>query len=384
MDRRQFLAASGLAAAVPAIAGANGSVVDAKAGLFKRTDFTNDGLGLTPREYSLLLHEQTASGELQSDNYSNGGMVAQLEQKFARLLGKEAAMFVPTGTLANHLAVRTLAGNDRRVLVQAESHLYNDSGDCAQTLSSLNLVPLAEGRATIGLDEIRRWVERTAHGRVEMKVGAISIETPVRRRDHEAFGFDELQRVCGYARGQGIRLHLDGARLFNLPYHSGKSVQQYAALFDSVYVSLWKHFNGMSGAILAGDASFINGLFHARRMFGGSLPHAWPQVALVANYADGYEREYARAWEAADRLIELLRAGGRYQVRKVENGTSKFFLSTAGLALEVLADRALKEDMVLPAGPPGAVELGLQVNATLLRRTPEALALAFTRLLQVP
>lgn len=382
MDRRRFLAVGGLAAAMPAFAGAPGTRIAAEAGLFRRTDFTSDGLGLDPREYSVLLQEAATSGELQADSYSNGGLIAQLEQKFAKLLGKEAAMFVPTGTLANHLAVRKLAGSDRRVLVQAESHLYNDSGDCAQTLSGLNLVPLAEGKGSFDLEEIQHWVERSARGRVEMKVGAISIENPVRRRHHEMIGFDQLKRLCGYVREQGIRLHLDGARLFSLPYHSGKSVQEYAALFDSVYVSLWKHFNGTSGAILAGDAGFIDGLFHTRRMFGGSLPHAWPQVALVAKYADGYEQEYAEAWRAADQLIGLLRSEGRYNVRKIQNGTSKFFLALPGIAPERLAERALKRGIVLPAGPPGAEEIGLQVNATILRRSPAALAQAFAGLLQ--
>ena len=382
MDRRQFLAASGLAAAVPAFTNATEAGVKAEAGLFKRIDFTADGLGLDPREYSLLLQRRAASGALQPDNYSNGGLVAQLEQKFAQLLGKQAAMFLPSGTLANHLAVRTLAGNGRRVLVQAESHLYNDSGDCRASLSGLNLVPLAEGRAAHDAGRDRGAgsnAPRTAGCRDEGRRDLDRV--PAATQGPRADGYVELQGLSQYAREQGIRLHLDGARLFNLPYHSGRSVREYAALFDSVYVSLWKHFNGMSGAILAGDAKFIDGLFHTRRMFGGSLPHAWPQVALVADYVDGYEQAYAQAWRAADQLIALLRAHGRYQVRKVENGTSKFFVSTAGLAPEVMAERALKEDIVLPAGPPGAVELGLQVNATLLRRSPEALALAFTRLL---
>ncbi len=381
MDRRRFLALSGLTAATPAFANALAGSVAADDELFKRTDFTSDGLGLDPREYSALLQQAATGGDLQADNYSNGGLIAQLEQKFARLLGKEAAMFVPTGTLANHLAVRKLAGSDRRVLVKAESHLYNDSGDCAQTLSGLNLVPLAEGRSTIKLEEIKGWVERSARGRVEMKVGAISIETPVRRKDHGMVGFGELERVCSYAREQGIRLHLDGARLFNLPYHSGKSVREYSALFDSVYVSLWKHFNGASGAILAGDAGFIDGLLHTRRMFGGSLPHAWPQVALVAKYADGYEQEYARAWRAADQLLDLLQSDGRFKIRKVPDGTSKFFLALPGMAPEILAKRASKKGIVLPAGPPDAAEVGLQVNATILRRSPEALAQAFAELL---
>ncbi len=210
----------------------------------------------------------------------------------------------------------------------------------------------------------------------------ISIEDPVRRRDHERVDFVELQRVCVYAREQGIRLHLDGARMFNLPYHSGRSVRDYASLFDSVYVSLWKHFNGASGAILAGDAGFIAGLFHERRMFGGSLPQAWPQVALVENYAHGYEQQYANAWQVADRFIGLLQSGGRFKARKLSNGTSKFFLALPGIAPGILAERALKQGIVLSAGPPGAEEIGLQVNATLLRRSPEALAQSFVDLLR--
>ncbi|MET1161920.1 MAG: beta-eliminating lyase-related protein, partial [Pseudoxanthomonas sp.] len=300
--------------------------------------------------------------------------IAELERKFAQMLGKEAAMFLPTGTLANHLAIRKLAGNDRRVLVQAESHLYNDSGDCAETLSGLNLIPLAQGRSTIDLSEVKSCVERSAGGRVEMKVGAISIESPVRRRDHECVDFGELERVCAYAREHGIRLHLDGARLFNLPFHTGKSVREYAALFDTVYVSLWKHFNGASGAMLAGDAKFIEGLFHTRRMFGGSLPHAWPQIALVARYVEGYEEEYARAWGAADRLIALLESEGPFKVRKLPNGTSKFFIAAPGLVPEALAQRASARGVVLARGPAGAEELGMQVNATLLRMPPETVA----------
>ena len=383
MDRRRFLAASGLAATAPALAGASVALgEDHGTGFFQRIDFTSDGLGLSPAEYASLLHEAVAKDGLQGDNYSNGGVVAELEQTFARLLGKPAAMFVPTGTLANHLAIRKLAGTDRRVLVQAESHLYNDSGDCAQTLSGLNLVPLALGRSTVELAEVQHWVERSAGGRVETRVGAISIESPVRRRDHESVDFGELERLSAYARGQGIRLHLDGARLFNLPLHTGRSVRDYAALFDTVYVSLWKHFNGASGAILAGDAGFIEGLYHQRRMFGGSLPHAWPQVALVRQYAEGYEQQYAKAWKAADELIGLLRADGRFQVRKSPNGTSKFHLAAPGVSLDALAERAAAQGLVLPGAPQGAEELALQVNATILRRPPAALARLFAGLLQ--
>lgn len=384
MNRRQFIASGGLVAAAGAAAQAAGALPAADAGrkLFNHVNFLSDGLGLDPHEYVALLGNVAAARELQADDYSSGGAVEELEHKFAQLLGKERAIFLPTGTLANHLAVRKLAGSDRRVLVQAESHLYNDCGDCAQTLSGLNLIPLAPDRATFELADVRQWVERSAGGRVETRVGVISIESPVRRKEHEMFDVGEMERICGYAREHGIRLHLDGARMFNLPYHSRKGVRDYASLFDTAYVSLWKHFNGATGAVLTGDAKYIDGMFHTRRMFGGSLPHAWPEIALVTQYAEGYESEYARAWRAADEFIALVRSDSRFDIRKLANGTSKFLLQIRGAVHESLTERLLNRDIVFPHARPGTQTFGLQVNATILRATPAALFRALTEAMQ--
>ena len=106
--------------------------------------FRSDGLGLSPAAYARLLAEIAKTRGIAEDDYSRGGVVAELETRIAALLGKEAAVFMPSGTLANHLALRLLARSGRRVLVQHESHLYNDEGDSAQQLSGLNLLPLAD------------------------------------------------------------------------------------------------------------------------------------------------------------------------------------------------------------------------------------------------
>src|SRR5262245_19769315 len=147
MRRRSFLAtplAAQLAAASPSE---------------QRIYAYGDGIPHTPEEYSRLL----AGLKIEPDDYSRGGVVETLETRMAALLGKETAVFLPTGTLANHLAVRLLAGSRPRVLVQAESHLYNDCGDCAQILSGLNLVPLAPGHATFTLEQAER-AEAAAEG----------------------------------------------------------------------------------------------------------------------------------------------------------------------------------------------------------------------------
>lgn len=374
MDRRHFLAAGGLAAVSPALGRAAAPGPDAGSPLFRRVNFVSDGVDYTPVEYATRLHDVATREGFAADYYSLGGAVESLEKKFAALLGKEAAMFVPTGTLANHLAIRRLAGRDQRVLVQAESHYFNDSGDGAQALSGLTLVPMGLGQADVTLDEVKAWVERTAGGRVRTPVGVVSIESPVRRRDHAMADFAEMQRVATYAREQGIRLHLDGARLFNVPLHSGKSLTQITALFDTVYVSLWKHFNGATGAILAGDAGFIEGLYHERRMFGGAMPYAWPQMALVADHVDGYQDEYARAWRETEAMMALLAGDGRFTFTRVPNGTSRFFMTVKGADPAAMVAQARRHDVVLASPNPATGVFTLQVNPSVLRSSAGALA----------
>lgn len=118
-----------------------------------RVQASSDGVPCTPKQYAELLGQLAAQGKAKPDNCSLGGAVEELELRMARILGKEA-IWMATGTIPNQIAVRTLAGTRHRVLVQAESHLYRDCGDCCQTLSGLNMVRLAPGKATFTLTEV--------------------------------------------------------------------------------------------------------------------------------------------------------------------------------------------------------------------------------------
>ena len=224
MGRREVLKLGGAlaagATAAPVAAGA-ASEPGELARPRQAVNFIYDGSHLSPLEYAHLLSQIAAAAPLRPDVYSNGGVVEDLERAFARWLGTESAVFMPTGTLANQIALRELAGRQRRVIVQAESHIYNDSGDCAQQLSGLNLLPLAPRRAGFTLQEVEEAVRRSRSGRVETDVGVICIESPVRRMDDTVFGFEEMQRIAALARREGIRLHLDGARLFVESAHTG-------------------------------------------------------------------------------------------------------------------------------------------------------------------
>lgn len=336
-----------------------------------------DGVPHSPAEYSRLLTRLSES--ISADEYSRGGVVEALEQKMAALLGKEAAIWLPTGTLANHLAVRLLAGSRRRVLVQDESHLYRDCGDCAQTLSGLHLVALAPGRATFTLGDVEQAASDALLGRVEAPVGAIQIESPVRRRSGERFDFDQMKAISEWARARAVGLHLDGARLFIESAYTKRPVREYAALFDTMYVSMYKYFNAASGAVLAGPKGLLGNLYHTRRMFGGGLAHVWPFAAFALHFVDGFEQRFRAAVDVSERVVATLSTDSNFGVERIPNGTNLFRLRVFGVNAPVYRDRL--EGAGITARQPAGDWFHIHVNETWARTQPDDIVARFRKAL---
>lgn len=327
-----------------------------------RVHAIGDGIPHTPQDYARLLVRLTQNDAVTADSYSLGGIVERLETRIAALLGKEIAVWLPTGTLANHLAVRLLAGNRRRVLVQAESHLFNDCGDCAQNLSGLHLIPLARGKATFTLQDVESAGSDARTGRVVTPIGAIQVETPVRRLHGQRFDFDEMKRIAAWARTRDVGLHLDGARLFLESSYTGRAVKEYTALFDTVYVSLYKYFNAGSGAILAGPKALLADLYHTRRMFGGGLPHVWQYASVALHYLDGFEQRFRAGVETSEAVIQSLSTNANFGIERIANGTNIFRLRPFGVNSPVYQNR-LTEAGVSASAPEGDW-FNIQVNET--------------------
>lgn len=337
---------------------------------------SGDGLGLTTTQYSRLLVHLAEQKGIVPDSYILDGVVDELEKQFARILGKERAVFMPTGTLANHLAVRALAGGSSRAIVQAESHLYQDTGDCVQTLSNITLMPLAPGRAGFTADEVQQLLDQTRTGRVASRVSVISIESPVRRKQGAIFDPTELKKVVALARHEGIRLHLDGARLFLEAAYAGKEVAEYTQPFDTVYVSLYKYLNAASGAILAGPRDLLDGMYHTRRMFGGGLSQAWPFAAVALHYLSGFSERFTRAIRSSDELIRVLREDDAFTIEHIPSGTNLFHLRVRGTDATAYQKKLAGLGVMLPTpSPDGRFLIG--VNETLNRTTTATLADTF-------
>jgi len=342
---------------------------------------SGDGPSMAPLEYAHFLSGILSEGEIEADYYSNGGVVEELEKRMAQLLGKERAVFLPTGTLANHLAVRIQAKGRSRVIVQKESHIYNDSGDCVQVLSNLNLLPLAPNGGTFTLEDVQSAIGRADGGRVTTGVGVISIESPIRRLLGKLFDYDEMKRICAFARAEGIATHMDGARLLMASGYTGISPAEYASNFDTVYVSMWKYFNAPSGAILAGPKTLLDDLYHPRRMFGGGLPYAWPLAAVALHSIDGFQERFAAGVEAGRAVKPALNELGGLRVEEIADGSNVFKLHVEAGDPARLRSGLRERGLLLPGPNANFRGFALGVNESWVRRPAEEIVGVFREVL---
>lgn len=310
------------------------------------------------------------------DGYLAEGAVQQLEARFATLLGKQDAAFLPTGTLANNLALRVLCGESRHALVQHESHLYLDESNAASTLNGLHLVPLAKGRAAPTLEEVTAAIDEAEHGPYPLAVGAISLESPVRRADGAMVPYDVAQAISKLARSKKIGMHLDGARLLLASGTPGFDVKAYSALFDTVYVSLYKYLGAPFGAILAGEKEQIAKVRDLRHIFGSTIYQGWPAALPALHALDGFQTRFTAARRTAEKLFAGLTAAGGFTVQPVEHGSNIVFVAISPERAAGLTERLRKADIHLREPRDGRVPI--DINETLLRRDADELIRAFT------
>jgi threonine aldolase len=301
------------------------------------------------------------------DSYLAGGATAELEARFAKLLGKEDCAFLPTGTLANHLAVRVLAGDASRVIVQHESHLYRDESDATQLLSGLNLVPLAPDRVAPTLAEIKAAVDEAENGPYPLRVGAIALESPVRRVKGEMVDLALVREISTYAKAKNIKLHLDGARLLLAP--PGYDIAGTAALFDTVYVSLYKYLDAPFGAVLAGTKADIAKVRDLRHRFGGTIYQGWECAVPALAALDDFDARHRAAFAAADQLFAALKAQGLATLKPAPNASNIRELVLKPKVAEGLFDRMRTAGVRMLKPEDGVVEI--YVNDTLTRRPVE-------------
>ena len=210
-----------------------------------------------------------ARAEVGDDQYGEDPTVNLLQEQIAALVGKEAALFVPSGTMANQIALRLLTRPGDEVVVGAESHIvWHEAGASAANAGVQFAVAGAGGTFT---EAGFRNAYKPAGHFVFPPTALVAIENTHNRGGGLVFPQEDVAAICGAARGLGVASYLDGARLFNAAVASGRTLAELAAPFDVVSVALSKGLACPAGSVIAGTAAAMRSAVRVRRMLGGAM-----------------------------------------------------------------------------------------------------------------
>ncbi|MFZ9386995.1 MAG: threonine aldolase family protein [Chitinophagaceae bacterium] len=341
--------------------------------------FIGDGKMFEPGDYIRELQEMHSAKPIERDRYGTGGVVEQLEKKFAEITGKEKAVFLPSGTMANQLAIAVLCGEHTKAIVQETSHVFRDEADAAQSVFGKRLVPLAPEKTGFTAEELKQAVENLPNQEVFTgPVGAVSIENPVRRTNGRVVPIGEIKAISAYCRSMGIGLHLDGARLYMASAWQGIPVKEYAGYFDTVYISLYKYLGASAGAILCGDSRVIGKIPHLIKIHGGSMFGNWTNAAMALRRLEGLETRLQDARKRGDEIFAALNKLPGVNISPLDQGTNIYQAAFGNSVNGAAMQKKLREEYNIRIGfPPGGQKTQLTVNETLLYQDADYVINAF-------
>lgn len=309
------------------------------------------------------------------DLYGEGGVVTDLERHVAGLLGKPAAVFLPSGTMAQAATLRVHADRRARrtVVWHPYSHLALHESEAYARLHRLVGRAAGEFDRLLTVDDLAGVAE---------PVAALLLELPQRDLGGRIPAWDDLVAQTGWARERGAAVHLDGARLWEAAAGYDRSPAEIADLFDTVYVSFYKGVGALPGCCVAGSEHDVAEVREWRHRLGGTLFALWPAAASALHLLPGALAEMPARLAHARAIAEAV--AGVPSVRVVPDPPQTpmlhLLLSTTAEAYAAAARRLADETglwvwpRAMATGDPAVLRCELSVGRATLRHKPEFIA----------
>ncbi len=298
---------------------------------------------------SAAMRAAMADAPLGDMQYGDDPSLNALEARVAEVLGKEASLWLPSGTMANQVALRVLTRPGDDVLVGSEAHsVWHEAGGSAANAGVQFTEIGSDGLFTA--DDVRRHAKARNQPVLPFPATTlVQIENTHNRHGGIVWEQGEVERMCAAARELGLATYLDGARLWNAAVFSGLSPAQLAAPFDLVMVAFSKGLGAPAGSMLAGPKAMINSAIRYRRMLGGAMR----QVGMLAAACDyGLTHNFARLAEdhANARMIAqhlAACAGVRIRLDRLHTNIVVWELTDAGVSAAELVSQARAQGVLI-------------------------------------
>jgi len=282
--------------------------------------------------------------------------VNALQAMAAEMLGKEAAVFLPSGTMCNQIAFAVHCRRGDLVLLDRTAHPLISEAGAAAIIAGVTMYPIDGVRGQFTASQVAQTVEPASRYKPSFRV--VSVEQTTNKPGGCIWPLEQVVEVCEVARSLGLVAHMDGARLFDASVAAGVAVEAYAGPFDSLWIDLSKGLGAPVGAVLLGSESFIEEAWQWKQRLGGAMRQAGIIAAAgiyaLQNHVDRLEEDHRNARRLAERIEGA--PGIAIDPEAVETNIVRFDVAGTKLDSATFASRLLEEEGVRVSTPaPSAV-----------------------------
>lgn len=267
-------------------------------------DLRSDTVTLPTEE----MRRAMAEAEVGDDVYGEDPTIQRLERLAAEIMGKEAALFVPSGTMGNQVSVMTHTQRGDEVIMEAESHVYYYEVGAMAVLSGVQARPVPGRRGVMDPDDVRKAI-RERNNIHFPRTSLVVLENTHNRGGGKVLPLENVKAISDIAHSNGLSVHMDGARIFNAQVATGIPVSEYAKYADSVMFCLSKGLCAPVGSMVVGSKDFINKARKNRKMLGGGMRQAGVLAAAgiiaLTKMVDRLQEDHDNAKLLAVKLQEL-------------------------------------------------------------------------------
>ncbi|MCZ7601808.1 MAG: GntG family PLP-dependent aldolase [Melioribacteraceae bacterium] len=301
--------------------------------------------------------------ELGDDVYKEDPTANELERYAAELLGKEAALFVPSGVMGNQICLNVLTQPMDEVICEKDAHIFQYESGSPAALSGIQLLQVEGKRGVFTPEQIEPLIRPTsAYYMPRSRV--IEVENTHNRAGGTINPIENIAALSQLAKKYNLFFHLDGARIWNASVATGISPSKYASYFDSVSCCLSKGLGAPIGSVIAGTKDFIKEAFRIRKAWGGGMR----QVGVIAaaglfalkNNIDRLQEDHQKA----KNLAEFLNASDKYEIELERVQTNIIVFKPKNNTVEDILEKAKGKGLILSVGNVGWIRAVTHMDVT--------------------
>jgi threonine aldolase len=248
------------------------------------------------------MRKAMAEAEVGDDVLGDDPTVIRLQERIAEIMGKPAACFVPSGTMANQASIRAHTEPGDEVIAHSDSHIINYETGAPAALSGVMIRTMSGDRGLFDADQVDGMVRPDSAHFPHSKL--VVVENTQNRGGGAVWPVEQVKRVAAKARQHNLKLHLDGARVWNACAKTGLKPVDYAKHFDTISCCFSKGLGAPAGSAVSGDEAIIARVFRFRKMFGGAMRQAGVLAAAALYALDHHRERLVDDHENATRLAE--------------------------------------------------------------------------------